>query len=150
MDTILHEAVCLGDVAMVQDLLALGSNVNEPDGLGYTPLDYAIDGEEDLEMVETLLKAGASVTGGAFGTPLHRAVYLGQISTIQLLLQYGAEANAEDMDGHTPLAHLFAHGRYSQEAADKTPRIEQMLRASVDRKGRSRIAKSQAPKIPER
>lgn len=148
---ILHEAVFAANVALIQSLLEHGEDVNEIDSGGYTPLDCALDaedGEENPEIIRLLLYAGASVTGGRWGTPLHGAVARRQMTTIQLLLEHGAEANAEDLDGDTPLALAQRTARYSSLMAEALPTITEMLRASVDRKGRSVIAhKSATPRV---
>ncbi|HLD62977.1 MAG TPA: ankyrin repeat domain-containing protein [Candidatus Norongarragalinales archaeon] len=45
-------------------------------------------------------------------TPLHAAVRYGRIKAANLLLQNGANANARDTQGHTPLLRMFREGRY--------------------------------------
>ena len=56
----LHRAARDGDLARVRQLLAAKYPVNRFDGLGKTPLHYAVAGEH-LDMVEVLLRAGARV-----------------------------------------------------------------------------------------
>ena len=48
-----------------------------------------------------------TLPGGREGlTPLHYAVRSGKLPLIQLLLDHGADVNARDPDGLTPLEHL--------------------------------------------
>jgi ankyrin repeat protein/truncated hemoglobin YjbI len=62
----------------------------------------------ELHRVRVLLDYGASLGDrGRYGlTALHYAVRGGKVPLIKLLLERGAEANALDKDGLTPLLHL--------------------------------------------
>ena len=44
-------------------------------------------------------------------TPLHRAAAFGSVEVIDLLLEYGADTNAEDQNGNTPLSWASWHLR---------------------------------------
>ena len=94
----LHEAVRLGHVSVVSELLAAGADANEKSGRGSTPLHWAVD----APVVSLLLAAGAGVnaTTAAGRTPLHRVA---NASVVSLLLAAGAEVNVKDNGGWTPL-----------------------------------------------
>lgn len=57
-DSLLHRAVFRGDRRDVEDLLALGADVNAHGDLGYTALHYAAM-QGNLNLAERLLAAGA-------------------------------------------------------------------------------------------
>jgi ankyrin repeat protein len=54
----LHFAVQDGDIAKVQSLIALGSDINAFDEIDKTPLHYAVE-NENFELIDILLNAGA-------------------------------------------------------------------------------------------
>ena len=109
-------AIKAGPLALVQQLIAAGANVNALDGQDSTPLHRAVlvqPAEYATSLVTTLLRAGADANamrpnGGA---PLHNLIFaadklapeaLAQIAT--LLAQHGADVNLPAaFDGATPL-----------------------------------------------
>lgn len=93
----LVDAVAAKDVTEVHALIAAGADVNEQSG---KPLKVAaIRGY--LDIAAALIDAGAHLD--APGYPLHAAVSSDQIDLVTLLLKRGANANALDMVGNTPL-----------------------------------------------
>lgn len=118
-----------GELASMRSLLAAGANVNQREYEGETPLMYAAAAGR-TEMVLFLLERGADINAvsnngetalvragdtatvrallakGAdmeLGAPLIRASYAGQLDTVKVLLEKGANPNAELLDGHTAL-----------------------------------------------
>lgn len=86
-------------------LIDNGAKINvESNGL--TPLHYSIE-PENYEMVKFLLDNGASVNYGSDCTPLHFAASYGCPRIAELLVQYGADVNAMDHNGETPLYHAI-------------------------------------------
>ena len=78
--------------------------VNSQDASGYTPLLYAARRLGGEEVCSVLLKRGADVNAATRGfgqTPLHRAVSVGSVEIVALLLQYGAERSVKDSRGKT-------------------------------------------------
>jgi hypothetical protein len=103
----LHAAVRTGDAAIVQSVIKSGADVNTPDSWG-TPLDVAVVKGSD-KIVQVLIDAGADVEGAtspAVGGqhPLHlAATRLSGASTARLLISRGAQLDARDAAGRTPL-----------------------------------------------
>jgi uncharacterized protein len=108
----LADAAQQGDKAAVRDLLNQKEDVNKAQGDGMTALHWAAS-NDDLEMVQLLLNAGANVKAetrlGAV-TPLFMACKSGNASIIEALLKAGASASAPDAHGTTPLMMAAAAG----------------------------------------
>ena len=103
----LHAAVRTGDTAIVQSVIESGADVNAPDSWG-TPLDIAVVKGSD-KIVQLLIDAGADVEGAtspALGGehPLHLAATRPSgAGTARLLISRGAQLDARDAAGRTPL-----------------------------------------------
>ncbi|KAG4441912.1 hypothetical protein IFR05_002596 [Cadophora sp. M221] len=89
---------------------------------GVTPLHIAAE-KGFTSMVTFLLDnkliQGVSPANGMLTTPLHVATRVGNFHTLKTLLEAGAEVNAQDLDGYTPV-HIAA-GNLGQ------PRFQQMI-----------------------
>ncbi len=83
-------------------------NINFVDDGGATLLNLAVaSGDADSEMVQFLVDHGALVdvpSGTEKWTALHFAAYTLRRDLVQVLLNAGADANAEDSSGDTPLS----------------------------------------------
>jgi len=98
----LHRAVANHHAEIVRNLLSAGAKVDVVDKSKETPLVYAV-GEEDVEIAELLLKAGANPNGSEkVPTPLSGATALGDLRTVKLLLQHGANPN-HPADARSPV-----------------------------------------------
>jgi ankyrin repeat protein len=111
MGTALHAAATGGHSSIVDLLIANGANVNINARNG-TPLHLAarpqakVSDETCAEIVEKLIAKGADVNSknpqqGL--TPLHIAARRGRCKAAELLVAGGANVNAMDNIGHTPL-----------------------------------------------
>ena len=100
----LHLACRKGQKDMVKFLLKHPIEVNARDKEGKTPLFYAL---HTASICKDLLNAGAFSTiclvGDQLMTPLHCAIYKGNIDTIYVLLEAGADVNISNLEGITPL-----------------------------------------------
>jgi uncharacterized protein len=127
----LNAAAFHGHWRLCQFLIEQGANANRPQpDTGETPLHSALCKANrpayDL-VVKVLLAQGAdpnavtlpSAETGAFmrdcrtkaETPLHRAAAFGSEDAIQMLLDAGADLEAKDMNGDTPLSWASWHLR---------------------------------------
>lgn len=88
-------------------LVSKGASVDEPDSYGDTPLHArAAHWQGNLPI---LLELGANVeaTNHRLETPLHKAASVGNANNVGLLLAHGANADARNAAGLTPLAHAL-------------------------------------------
>jgi ankyrin repeat protein len=106
-----------GDLDQVGKLVAAGSDVNEPEADGTSPLLWAAY-QSSPEIVALLLEAGADPNApNQFGvTPLLQASRYGDAATMTALLDGGADAEAAQREGETP---LMAAARAGSVAAVK-------------------------------
>jgi ankyrin repeat protein len=107
--TLLHWAAGAGSLSTVELLLRLGTDPNVLDGGKHTPL-YCAGNEcasaESAEVVRALVRAGAQVDahdGVTGATALHMAARRGNAAAVMALLNCGADINARDRRGDTPL-----------------------------------------------
>lgn len=118
--TPLHYAAKNDHTQIVKILLAAKADVNIQDESGFTALHYAVySGDREIEMVKSLLKAGATNVQIKCGftpvmcgfTPLHHAAQYGYVQAVETLLKEGgADVNVQDKNGKTPLHIAAQHG----------------------------------------
>jgi ankyrin repeat protein len=131
----IFEAAAIGDDARLADLVREHpEQTNEHSGDGWTPLHLAAAFGTPA-CVATLLRAGADTaavsSNAQANQPLHAALALGRNSeTIRLLLEHGANSNATQAGGFTPIFSaatanrrdlaeiLIAHGGRAQHRCD--------------------------------
>jgi ankyrin repeat protein len=113
MSLSLHQAAQSGDIASVLALLEQGENVNALDETGTPPIYHAVWNNR-MALLRVLLDNRADVdqsigynTENDFAplawTALHAAAEKNNTEAAQLLLKYGANVNAADQFGRTPL-----------------------------------------------
>jgi len=111
-DTPLHMACHQGKLGALALLLNRGASVNTRSGCGSTPLiDAAQCG--DARCIEVLLAAGAHIE---VATPLrgetacHFAAYNGHLDALRALIRHGANVEARNGEGCTPLIMAVYRG----------------------------------------
>jgi hypothetical protein len=101
-------AVRAGNFPLCYMLVKQGAGVDRHDSQGYTPLQWAVLNDYH-EIAAFLLQNGASVdlrsTDPEQSTALMWASLKGHLRMIQLLLSWGADANASDARGYTAIFH---------------------------------------------
>jgi hemoglobin len=115
--TLLHQASAQGNLTMVELFPRLGADPNAPDGGGHTPLyclanEYRGSGGGDV--VRALVKSGANVNaadGVKHCTALHMAARRGSREIAEALLDCGADIEARDSLGDTPLRRAVNCGQ---------------------------------------
>ena len=105
----LHEAVYRGDKSQIIKLLSNGADINGYDAEGSTPLNCAINIDNE-EMFNLLLKKGADINKlNKSGTGLiHTAAKKGRVELIELLLKNSIDVNQKAKNGQS--AFHFAVG----------------------------------------
>ena len=103
-----------GQTTTVQLLLDAGCEINQGDNEGWTAL-HAACSDNMLDMVNFLLAKGADVHARCKpfnGTPLHYVCAQSDeyLVVAEILISYGADANARDIGGRTPYYHARDKG----------------------------------------
>ncbi|MCP4205479.1 MAG: ankyrin repeat domain-containing protein, partial [Shimia sp.] len=100
----LHTAALQGNLDAIRRHIDAGSDLNEKDAYGSTPLIVAATFGK-TEIAKALIDAGADmkITNNEGSTPLHIAAFLCRTEIVKALLDKGADKNALNKAGRTPL-----------------------------------------------
>ncbi len=115
--TLLHQASAQGNLTMAEFLLRLGADPNARDGGGHTPLYCLANGygaSDGGAVVRVLTRSGANVNandGVKHCTALHMAARRGNLEIAGALLDCGADIDARDCLGDTPLRRSVNCGK---------------------------------------
>ncbi|HUU18847.1 MAG TPA: ankyrin repeat domain-containing protein [Sedimentisphaerales bacterium] len=100
--TPLHFAAQAGQTDVVEYLIAQGADVHAEDIRGETPLQLAAS-QDHKDVAELLIENGADVS-------LDIVTRLGDMARVKSLIEDGADVNAENISGETPLHTAAATG----------------------------------------
>jgi ankyrin repeat protein len=113
--TPLHLAAYNGMPQVAKLLVSRGGNVKASSSDGATPLhSAAISIKNNIQLLELLLSKGADVNSGRgtkIGTPLILAAKYGDVDVARILVNNGADINAQDASGNSALHIASQFGR---------------------------------------
>ena len=113
--TPLHRAYAAERQDLVNQLLERGANLEARDASGRVPIQHSSGGVEDDGQS---IKPGPNVRDRNGMTSLHRAASAGSSMNVHRNIQEGADMNALDNAGRTPL-HCAAHSVGGDEAVNR-------------------------------
>lgn len=119
-------AAQLGYINIIKVLIAYGADVNRENPFTVETALYKAIVKERTEVVELLLKNGASIdkAAGEHGIPVLLTVAAsGDYNTLALLLRYGAHVAVTDKQGRDALFYITMHG----EGKEHDVKIKRML-----------------------
>ena len=114
----LFTAIRLGDAPGVRSALDRGADINRPNWINATPLDWAMLIDKP-EMGRVLIEKGAKLDAGIYGTPLAMAILRGRESTALELLDRGAAKLSKRGDEATTL--MLAAGYSTARVIERLP-----------------------------
>jgi hypothetical protein len=113
----IHKAVKAKSVKMVEMLIDAGANINQASEevgsmRGYTAAHYAArNGDVDSILLLAKKHADFSREAADHWHPVHCAAFSGKRLALLALLDNGADVNAKNQHGHTPIVYAVNHGR---------------------------------------
>ena len=116
----LHTAALTGNVDAVLQHIKAGSNLNEKDAWGSTPLIIAITFDK-TEVAKALIDAGADLNtrNNEGSTPLHVAALFCRLEIVQALLDKGADRYIRNISGSTAFDIVAAPFDYDKDIYNK-------------------------------
>lgn len=108
-ETLLEQAVEIGNLTLVQILLEKGHNLSYWSKCLAKSIELAAE-LNNLEIVQTLLEAGADPNERGAEASIIEAAGTGNIELVQLLISSGADVNSVREEGVTPLMKASISG----------------------------------------
>ncbi len=103
----IHAAAFLGNLEDINQHIKVGTNLNEKDEYGSTPLTIAVTFDK-TDVAKALIKAKAdlSITNNEGSTPLHTAAFFCRTEIVKALLANGADKSLKNNYGSTALESI--------------------------------------------
>ena len=100
----IHEAAFFGDLKEIKNHIEFGTDLNQKDEYGSTPLNVAITFGK-YEIAKALIESGADLTTTSAdgSTPLHSAAFFGRTQIVDELIKKGVDLTAKNNYGSTAL-----------------------------------------------
>jgi hypothetical protein len=142
----IHLAALQGNVQAINQHIEAGSDLNEKDAYGSTPLIVAATFGK-TEVARALIEAGAdlNITNNDGSTALHVAAFLCRTEIVEALLAHGALDDLQNRFGDTPLESVTAPFEDVRGAYDSLGRALRPLGLQLDYEH----LKTTRPKIAE-
>jgi|GEM_PF-5808110 len=141
-ETPLMQAAFGGEPRIVERLLSAGSSVSPRDKTGQTAMHFAAQGlDESSQIVAALIAAGApvDVPDDEGETPLMLAAHGPSVAKMKLLLANGANPNAANHRGYTPLHYSVSQHTDARNLAE---RVQLLLDHGADPNARTQDVQS--------
>ncbi len=133
-DPLLFTAMSVGSAPASLTLIGAKADANAKDTIGMSPLAFAMTLEQP-QLVAALIEAGADVNapsaasdGGAPAAPIFLALRSGKLAFVRQLIAAGADVDARDDKGSTPLHRAVL----AQPADYMTALVSALLDAGAD------------------
>ncbi|CAI6303043.1 unnamed protein product [Periconia digitata] len=112
--TLVHWAAKLGQAIVVEELARKGASLSDKDAEGRTPLDYALESNNE-DTINLLLKGGKHISRQDTVNiqSLHFSARTGDISMIKKLHEKGSSLEARDGKGQTVIFHAVKGKQYA-------------------------------------
>jgi palmitoyltransferase len=105
--TAIHYAAYRGNIEIIKKLIKNGADLEIANSRGLNVLHMAAQGNQPNSLVYFFKKYSLNIhsVDDLGSTPLHWACYTGSENSVQFLLNWYSEVNAQDREGLTPM-HL--------------------------------------------
>ena len=109
-ETDLMRCIRYGFTSEALGLIEVGVNLEAKSPIGDTALSYSVL-TNNLEVFKVLLQEGANININVYGGPLIvRAIDIGNLEIVRLLLSNGADPNSTDLEGTPILSKAASNG----------------------------------------
>ena len=117
----IHEAAFYGDIDSMKEHIIAGSDLNEKDAYGSTPLIIAtIFDKTDVAIVLIEAVADLTIPNNEGSTPLHVSAFFCRTVIVEALLENGADKSLKNNAGSTALESVAAPFAYVKDFYDAT------------------------------
>ena len=135
--TPLHIAVSRYDNSdAIEVLCKFGADCNFRDKNNWSALHFAAANAQTSDIINILVKYGANINIGnkcGTGTPLHYGICeQNNVDNIRTIIALGADINATDSDGNTPLHYAVNLNEYLEKEDLNINNINQLLNNKVE------------------